>query len=345
MIPDIKEYMDKKNISISYIDDGKTFDWGKTSEDYVKYRDIYPDEFYQYIRKLGLCKDGQRVLDIGTGTGVLPRNMYGYGAKWTGTDIAENQIEQAKKLAAESNMDIDFFVCRAEDVDFPDETFDVITACQCIWYPDHKITAPKFARILKPGGKYGAAVYASEGERTWIEDIDLQFAERPIPNFYTLAGRSVNVDYIVKDGDVIVLSDEISVHVIGTPGHSADEVSYRMDDVIFIGDAVPVKGDIPIFMNLEKTKNSLLRLKKLTNIKLSYPAWDQTYSAEMLKRKIDDARELVAKLEEAAGNVDNSMEDLELVDLVCESLNMPMLKTNPLFARTVACCRKDRNIP
>ena len=89
--------MSKKNISISYIDDGKNFDWGKTSEDYAKYRDIYPDEFYQYILKLGLCKDGQRVLDIGTGTGVLPRNMYGYGAKWTGTDIAENQIEQAKK--------------------------------------------------------------------------------------------------------------------------------------------------------------------------------------------------------------------------------------------------------
>ena len=83
------------------------FDWGKTSEDYAKYRDIYPDEFYQYIVKLGLCKDEQRVLDIGTGTGVLPRNMYGYGAKWTGTDIAENQIEQAKKLADESEMDID----------------------------------------------------------------------------------------------------------------------------------------------------------------------------------------------------------------------------------------------
>lgn len=146
--------MDKKNISISYIDDGKTFDWGKTSEDYAKYRDIYPEEFYQYILRLGLCKDGQRVLDIGTGTGVLPRNMYGYGAKWTGTDIAQNQIEQAKKLAKKSDMDIDFFVCKAEDVDFPDETFDVITACQCIWYPDHKITAPKFDRILKTGGKF-----------------------------------------------------------------------------------------------------------------------------------------------------------------------------------------------
>ncbi len=136
------------------LDNGKTFDWGKTSEDYAKYRDIYPKEFYRYILNLGLCKDGQKVLDIGTGTGVLPRNMYEYGAKWTGTDISENQIEQAKRLAASDNMDIDFFTCRAEDVDFPDDTFDVITACQCIWYPDHKVTAPKFASMIKPGGHF-----------------------------------------------------------------------------------------------------------------------------------------------------------------------------------------------
>ena len=41
--------MDKKNISISYIDDGQTFDWGKTSEDYAKYRDIYPDEYAEFF--------------------------------------------------------------------------------------------------------------------------------------------------------------------------------------------------------------------------------------------------------------------------------------------------------
>ena len=115
--------MDNKEISISCIDYGKSFDWGKTSEDYAKYRDIYPNEFYQHILKLGLCRDGQRVLDIGTGTGVLPRNMYPYGARWTGTDIAENQIEHAKKLAADDGMDIDFFTCRAEELEFPDDTF------------------------------------------------------------------------------------------------------------------------------------------------------------------------------------------------------------------------------
>lgn len=74
------------------IDGGKAFDWGRVSDEYAKYRDIYPKEFYQKILDRGLCKNGQSILDIGTGTGVLPRNMYEYGGKWTGTDISEEQI-------------------------------------------------------------------------------------------------------------------------------------------------------------------------------------------------------------------------------------------------------------
>ena len=73
------------NIIDKNIDGGKAFDWGKTSADYAKFRDIYSQEFYDKIIKRKLCIDGQSVLDIGTGTGVLPRNMYQYGAKWTGT--------------------------------------------------------------------------------------------------------------------------------------------------------------------------------------------------------------------------------------------------------------------
>lgn len=151
---DIDLMMSSRLMIIQDIDKGRPFDWGKTSEDYAKYRDIYPQEFYEYILQLGLCKDGQRILDIGTGTGVLPRNMYKYGAKWTGTDIADNQIRQAKELSEEAGMKIDFFTSRAEEVSFPDNTFDVITACQCIWYFDHDITAPNFARMLKSKGKF-----------------------------------------------------------------------------------------------------------------------------------------------------------------------------------------------
>lgn len=135
------------------IDNGKAFDWGKTSADYAKYRDIYPREFYERIHSLGIAEKGQRVLDIGTGTGVLPRNMCEYGAHFTGTDIAENQIEYAKKLAMAADMKIDFLCSSTEELEFPDGSFDAITACQCFFYFDHERLAPKAARMLSDGGR------------------------------------------------------------------------------------------------------------------------------------------------------------------------------------------------
>lgn len=138
------------------------------------------------------------------------------------------------------------------------------------------------------------------------------------------------------------MTDNIPLEVIRTSGHSADTMSYRIGDMVFIGDAVPVKGDIPIFINVEETKNTLKILEKLPEIKLFYPAWDQTYSPEMMRRKIADAREIVNRLEKIVSKLDNGMDISELVDLVCDNLNMPMLKTNPLFARTVECCRRGR---
>lgn len=37
------------NITNNNIDSGKAFDWGKTSADYARFRDIYPQEFYDKI--------------------------------------------------------------------------------------------------------------------------------------------------------------------------------------------------------------------------------------------------------------------------------------------------------
>ena len=138
------------NIIDKNIDKGKAFDFGKTSSDYAKYRDIYPQVFYDKIISRNLCIKGQNVLDIGTGTGVIPRNMYRYGAKWTGTDISENQIEQAKLLS--KNMDIDYYASATENINFPDKSFDVVTACQCFWYFNHEQVMPMLHRLLKDNG-------------------------------------------------------------------------------------------------------------------------------------------------------------------------------------------------
>lgn len=134
------------------IDNGKSFDFGRTSMDYAKYRDIYPKEFYSKIHNLGLCIENQKVLDLGTGTGVLPRNMYHYGAKFTGVDISKNQIEQAKKLS--KGMDITYLDTSVENLSFEKSTFDVVTACQCFHYFNHDVLAPIIANILKPNGRF-----------------------------------------------------------------------------------------------------------------------------------------------------------------------------------------------
>lgn len=134
-------------------DGGRPFDWGKASEDYAKFRDIYPPEFYEKLISLGLCERGTSVLDIGTGTGVLPRALYNTGVHFTGTDLSAEQIDQAKRISTENGMDIRFMVGGAEEQLFSENSFDTITACQCYWYFDHVKAAKALYSQLKPHGK------------------------------------------------------------------------------------------------------------------------------------------------------------------------------------------------
>ena len=140
-------------MKLNYIYDDNFFDWGKVSHEYARYRDIYPDKFYQDLLKLGIGLKGQEILAVGTGTGVLPRAMYKYGAKFTGTDISENQIATVRKLAEAQNMNIEWKVCPAENTGFANHSFDVITAVQCFQYFKPAEITKEFHRLLKKGGR------------------------------------------------------------------------------------------------------------------------------------------------------------------------------------------------
>lgn len=48
--------MEIRNKDIAH---GQAFNWGKTSEDYAKYRDIYPPEFYEKLAEFSLGVRGQ----------------------------------------------------------------------------------------------------------------------------------------------------------------------------------------------------------------------------------------------------------------------------------------------
>lgn len=199
-------------------------------------------------------------------------------------------------------------------------------------HPDHIGTAAWFQEHT------GCRIYASQGERRWIEDIDLQFKERPIPNFYKLAGKSTVVDVVVKDGDIVSLEEDLELEVISTAGHSIDEVSYRLGDCLFVGDAIPVRGDIPIYINKRDESQTLQKIRNLKGIHNYYPAWDCTYSVSDINEKLDEAITLINTLDEQIQRVLPSTlgRDIAVVtDVVCENMKMPYLKENPLFRRTV----------
>ena len=133
------------------VDEGKDFDFGKTSKLYGQYRDIYPEELYNRLHEIGIGVKGSKWLDLGTGTGVVPRGMAKYGAEIVATDISENQIEEAINLSKEYS-NITYEVKSAENVEYAENTFDAITACQCFWYFEPEVIVPKIKSMLKPGG-------------------------------------------------------------------------------------------------------------------------------------------------------------------------------------------------
>lgn len=135
------------------VDHGQSFDFGKTSREYAKYRDIYPEELYQRLYALGVGKAGTKWLDLGTGTGVIPRGLAAYGANIIATDISAEQIEQAKILSDDFD-NIVYKVCSAEEINEPNDSFDVITACQCFWYFDPATVVPKIKQMIKPNGLF-----------------------------------------------------------------------------------------------------------------------------------------------------------------------------------------------
>ena len=202
-------------------------------------------------------------------------------------------------------------------------------------HPDHIGSAAWFRENM------GCEIYAGRGERRWIEDIDLQFSERPIPNFYLLAGRSTKVDHVLKDGDEVLLEEGLSMHAYRTAGHSADEMSYRLDDVFFIGDTVPVSTDIPIIIDVPEMFAAFKVLKREEGICSFYPAWDHAYSAEEMKGKLEEAEELVMSLRKVITELDAGQDLSDLTKQVSEQMKMQMFSENPLFAETVGAFRKE----
>jgi SAM-dependent methyltransferase len=128
-------------------------DFGRAATDYVRHRHGFPPSLFERLRDRGIGIPGQRVLDLGTGTGSLARGFARASAVVTGLDISPLLLEQARALDRAEDLHIDYRVARAEATGFPDGAFDLVSAGQCWHWFERARAAAEVRRLLHPGGK------------------------------------------------------------------------------------------------------------------------------------------------------------------------------------------------
>ena len=131
---------------------GRQVDFGKTAADYGRFRAGYPDELYRRLRGLGAGAPGQRILDIGTGTGFLGRGFARAGCAVTGADISMPLMHEARRLDQEDGLAMGYVRARAEAIPFAPRSFDGVCAGQCWHWFDRPRAAAEALRVLRPGG-------------------------------------------------------------------------------------------------------------------------------------------------------------------------------------------------
>lgn len=111
-----------------------------------------------------------KVLDVGCGVGGTSRYLarqLGPNADVTGITLSPNQVKRATELAVEQNTpNAKFVVMNALDMEFEDDTFDIVWACESGEHmPDKEKYIQEMMRVLKPGGKFVMATWCQRDDR------------------------------------------------------------------------------------------------------------------------------------------------------------------------------------
>jgi len=105
-------------------------------------------------------KPGERILDLATGTGWTSRLLAARGAKVTGVDIAADLIDAAKAIGQSSGLVIDYELGDAEQLQFPDASFDAVVSTFGVMFASGpEAAAAEIARICRKGGRIALATW------------------------------------------------------------------------------------------------------------------------------------------------------------------------------------------
>jgi len=143
--------------------------WERMADVYRREIDTRFGPVIEAVLKRAELVPGETVLDLGTGTGavgILAATQVGSTGRIKAVDISREMLTRAGERVRELQLtNIDLAEGRAEAIPAEDQSVDAVVASLSLMYViDRAAAAMEIARVLRPGGRLVAAVWAGPGE-------------------------------------------------------------------------------------------------------------------------------------------------------------------------------------
>ncbi|MFX0021305.1 MAG: class I SAM-dependent methyltransferase [Candidatus Hermodarchaeota archaeon] len=137
-----------------------------------------PVSLHKWIFSKIKLKNNERILELGCGTGQLWLENFRkipLNCSIVLSDFSKNMLKTAKKDLANLKLPIKFKIINAENIPYPNQSFDVILACHMLYHiPNIEKALTEISRVIKPNGRF-ISTTVSKNHIKELKDFLFQF--------------------------------------------------------------------------------------------------------------------------------------------------------------------------